>query len=257
MNDIPRQPKVAFSYFSVHSDTPCISGSVEAALRGALCGFLLASACTKLILRGPEEEALSGDSLRHRGLKKSEDILANNRWLSLLASRSQTFEAQQRTSQTLLHYRRLLLLLPTATPTQPTATAADAVSRVMESPPTVGLLAQRRLLLQQQQLLLQEEQRLYGRQQLLKQQQETLYPTLTRRFRQTLSATTTTSSSTSSNNSSTSSSSIRSTFWGEAMRQQRLLFSSRPFASLQLGRWAGLRIGSLFCEFFNFSNDSL
>ncbi|KAL8270613.1 hypothetical protein Esti_005434 [Eimeria stiedai] len=234
----PQRNSELFSYFAVHTDTPCISGSVEAALRGSLCGFLLGSVFAKIILGGTP-----GAPFRLGALKSDGEAFGGNKWLLLLAMRSQYFEAQKIVSQKILRQRQQLLQLPT----DESVLAPAAVATKSEAPPPAGLkqphqqqllLRRQQLLLEQQQLLL-EEQRLQRKQQQLKRQHAMFRPPLCQRLRQMFP---------SSNIISSSTSSSKPTFLGEALRQQKLLFSSRPFASLQMGRWVGFRIGCLFCK---------
>ncbi|KAL8443764.1 hypothetical protein Emed_006586 [Eimeria media] len=232
----PQRSSELFSYFAVHTDTPCISGSVEAALR----------VFAKMILSGS-----AGAPFRLGTPKLDSEALGGNKWLLLLAMRSQNYEAQKVISEKILRQRQQLLQLPA----EETALAPAAVAAKCDAPVAANLKQQQQqqqqqlllsrrqqLMLEQEQLLL-EEQRLQREQQQLKRQHTMCRPALYRRLRQMLP-----SSSSSISSSSSSSSSSKSTFLGEALRQQRLLFSSRPFASLQMGRWVGFRIGCLFCK---------
>ncbi|OEH79329.1 hypothetical protein cyc_03144 [Cyclospora cayetanensis] len=130
MSDAPGPAKASFSYFAIHDETPCVSGSVEAALRGGLCGFLLGSAFAKVVLAAPE-----GPPPNPRGagvsLKQEKELLTQSRWLMLLASRHRLYEAQQRNSQLLLQHRRLLLRV-----TESTSAVTPAAAATPRHPPT-------------------------------------------------------------------------------------------------------------------------
>ncbi|KAL8447238.1 hypothetical protein Emag_004395 [Eimeria magna] len=232
----PQRGSELFSYFAVHTDTPCISGSVEAAMRGSLCGFLLGSVFAKMILGGT-----LGDPFRLGATKRDGEPFGGNKWLLLLAMRSQNFEAQKLVYEKILRQRQQLLQLPAGE----SAFAQAAVATKRDVPVPAKLKQQQQLLLRRQQLMLEqqqllgEEQRLQREQQQLKRQHTTFRPVLCQRLRQMFL---------SSNIISGSTSDSRPTFFGEALRQQRLLLSSRPFASLQMGCWVGFRIGCLFCK---------
>ncbi|KAL8437900.1 hypothetical protein ACSSS7_000623 [Eimeria intestinalis] len=181
---------------------------------------------------------IPGAPVRLGATKHEGEQFGGNKWLLLLAMRSQNFEDQKLVSQKILKQRQQLLQLPTGEPAPAPATVPtenDAPLSAKQQQPQL-LMRRQQLLVEQEQLLL-EEQRLQREQQRLKRQHAALRPPLCQRLRQMFPSI---HNTTSGNNSS------KPNFLGEALRQQRLLLSSRPFASLQLGRWAGFRLGCLF-----------